>query len=165
MPSVRRRIYCDANVFLSYVNELPGRVGDIDAMFAEAQRGEIQIITSTLTVAEVAFATVEQDAKATDPAIQARIDALWELGSPFQLVDFHLLIAEKARDLQRLGLPLGWKGLRSIDAMHLATAQHEQVDELNTYDAKLPRYASLIGCPIREPQPSQPQLGLGSTPP
>lgn len=158
----RLRLYWDACVFLSYINELPDRLPDIEALLDEAKRGEIQIITSTVSVAEVAFGAAEQDARALDPAVAERIDSLWALGSPVQLVDLHLLITEEAKALRRTGVPQGWTGLRTADALHLATAKHEAVDELNTYSKDLRRYATAIGRPIRPPVATQPQLGLGS---
>jgi predicted nucleic acid-binding protein len=161
MPKTIRRIYWDASAFMAYINEVPDRVAEVEAMLAEARRGEIQIITSVLTIAEVALAESEILGRALDPAIEAKIDALWAPGSPVQLVEAHQIIAEKARELQRNGATQGWTGLRSMDAMHLATAQHEGVDEVHTYDSKWPKYAPAIGCPISRPFASTPQLGLG----
>jgi predicted nucleic acid-binding protein len=156
MPSKPLRFYWDANVFLSYINLREDRLAPIDEYLAQARRGDVQIITSVITVAEVAFATTEQDARALDPDVQARIERLWALGSPVQLVDLHMLIAERARDMQRAGVSAGWTGLRSVDAMHLATAAHEHVDEFHTYDErKLDRYAPVIGCRVGHPAPPQ----------
>lgn len=160
MPKPVRRLYWCSNVFLSYINELKDRVPDIEALLASAKRGEIQIVTSVLSVAEVAFATSEQDSKALDSDVGSRIQTLWVLGSPIQLVEFHLLIAEGAQALRRLGVPASWTGLRSVDAMHLATAKHESVDGVHTYDEKLYRYAPEIGCPIGPPIADEPLLGL-----
>ncbi len=164
MPD-RVRLYWDACVFLSYINELPDRLRDIEALLEQAQRGEIQIVTSVVSVAEVAFAASEQQAHALDDKQEERIARLWALGSPVQLVDVHMLVAEKARLIQRSGVPEGWTGLRSPDAIHLATAQHEDVTEVNTYDPGWDKYASVIGRPIRRPVAVQPQLGLASEPP
>lgn len=163
MPD-RVRLYWDACVFLSYINEMPDRLPDIEALLEQAQRGEIQIVTSVVSVAEVAFAASEQQARALDEKQEDRIARLWALGSPIQLVDVHLLIAEKARALQRAGVPQGWTGLRSPDAIHLATAQHEEVAEVNTYDPGWYKYASVIGRPIKRPVAVQPQLGLSVSP-
>lgn len=157
----RVRLYWDANVFLSYINAISDRLRDIEAILEQARRGEIQIITSVISVAEVAFAASEQQSRALDSDTEERIDALWALGSPVQLVDVHLLIAEKAKALQRAGVPQAWTGLRSCDAMHLATAQHEEVQEMHTYEPRLERYAAAIGRPVRRPIAAQPLLGLG----
>jgi hypothetical protein len=53
MPANPRRIYFDANVFLAYVGNEAGRADTVQALLDEARRGEIEIVTSVLSVAEV----------------------------------------------------------------------------------------------------------------
>lgn len=66
MPEVPR-VYWDANVFLSYVNEYADRVQEIEALLEEGKRGEIELLTSTVSVVEVAFGAVEQKQAALSP--------------------------------------------------------------------------------------------------
>jgi predicted nucleic acid-binding protein len=164
MPS-KRTLYWDACVMLSYINRDKDRIGDLDALLAEAARNEVVIISSVLSVAEVAFAAVERTGKALDDKQVERIDKLWAPIGQIRLVEFHVLIAEGARDIQRLGVPEGWTGLRSIDAMHLATARQEGVDAFHTYEPKLLKWAAKVGYPIIEPFATQPLLGLEVSPP
>ena len=164
MPS-KPTWYWDACVMLSYVNKDEDRIGDLDAMLAEAARNEISIITSVLSVAEVAFAAVERTGQALDDEQVERIDKLWAPIGHIRLVEFHVLIAERARNIQRLGVSEGWTGLRSIDAMHLATAYQESVDAFHTYDPKLTRWAVKVGYSITEPLATRPLLGLDAAPP
>lgn len=147
-------------MFMSFINEIPTGCRTWRRCSNRRAVVRCKIVTSVISVAEVAFAAREQRARTLDPEQEARIGALWELGAPVQLVDVHLLIAEGARTLQRAGVPSGMTGLRSADAIHLATAQHEDVTEVNTYD-DWDRYAAVIGRPIRRPIASQPLLGLG----
>jgi predicted nucleic acid-binding protein len=146
---------------LSYVNEEPGRVNDVDALLGEASRGQIVIITSVLSVAEVAFSAAERTGKALDPVAEAKIDKLWAPVGPIRLVEFHVLIAEKAKALRRSGLSVpDMPRLTSVDAMHLATAQHEKVLVCHTYEPRLTKWAGLAGVAVSVPLPTQPTLGL-----
>jgi predicted nucleic acid-binding protein len=157
--------YWDSCVFLSYINgDDPSRMQNISALLEDAEKGKLRIATSTLSVAEVAYARQEQDNAILDPIIEAQIDALWTIGGPVTLADVSPLVAESARDLIRLGIPMQpdqWK-LKPEDAIHLATAQLLQVDAVHTYDDKWDRYASIIGQPVSRPVASNPQLGLPS---
>lgn len=55
MPANPRRIYFDANVFLAYVGNEQGRADTVQALLDEARRDEIEIVTSVLSIAEVAY--------------------------------------------------------------------------------------------------------------
>jgi predicted nucleic acid-binding protein len=112
--------YWDACVFLSYINgERDGRP-DIDALLNRSGV-EFQIVTSALSIVEVASARVEQDAKALDEEIGKKINALWE-SSKIHVVEFYPLLAHEARALMRQAVERSVK-LKPMDAMHLATAR------------------------------------------
>lgn len=160
MPDKVPVIYWDACCLLSYINEVEDRMPHLEAILAQAQRGEIHLITSVLSVAEVAFGAVEQQGHALDDETEERIGSLWEPSSPVRLIEFHILIAERAKDILRAGLTQGWTGLRSIDAMHLATAQNEGATAFHTYDGKLEKYGPVIGCHIGPAETDAPQLGI-----
>jgi predicted nucleic acid-binding protein len=125
MADVASRFYWDANVFLSYVNQLPGRTPDLDALLEQARSRRIEIISSTLTIVEVAFAAEEQLGGPLSPEIEDGIDSLWRAPSPAKLVEFSTIIARRARELIRLTRERGWS-LKPADAIHLATAQQWQ---------------------------------------
>ena len=59
-------IYWDANVFLSYVNGMPEHLPTLDTLLEGSASGNIKIYTSTLSVAEVAFATSEREQRTLD---------------------------------------------------------------------------------------------------
>lgn len=151
-------VYWDANVFLSYINGDAARLPDIDSLLAQSG-SDFQIITSALSVVEVAFAKIEQDGRALDDATERKIDALWEPASPVQLVEFYPLLANEARALIRQAIPRGWS-LKPADAIHLATARRMAVTTFHTYD-DLSRYTDLVGFPIGPPQATQPRLPEG----
>ena len=72
-------IYWDANVFLSYVNGMPEHLPTLDALLeSSASGGGIRIYTSTLSVAEVAFAASEQKQGTLDSTMEQKIDGLWK---------------------------------------------------------------------------------------
>lgn len=150
-------VYWDANVFLSYINGVADRLPDIDALLAKSG-AEFQIVTSALSIVEVAFGKIEQDGRALDEETERKIDALWEPPSPIQLAEFYPLLAHEARALIRQAVPRGWN-LKPADAMHLATARRLAATVFHTYD-DLARFAELIGIPIEAPRSTQPELGL-----
>jgi predicted nucleic acid-binding protein len=134
-------------------------VPDIAALLAEGDRREREIVTSTLTVTEVAFATQEKRAGALDPAVERRIDALWRPPSPVRLADFHVGIAEEARRLMREAIRHGWRRLKPGDAIHLATAVDLAADVLHTYNVDdFARWGPLLGMLIGPPEATQPEL-------
>ena len=150
-------VYWDANVFLSYINGDADRLPDIDALLANSG-AEFQIVTSALSIVEVAFGKLEQDGRALDEETERKINALWEPPSPIRLAEFYPLLAHEARALIRQAIPRGWS-LKPADAMHLATARRVAATAFHTYD-DLARYRDLIGIPIEVPRPAQPELGL-----
>ena len=156
-------VYWDANVFLSYINGVPERLPTLDALLeSSASGGGIRIYTSTLSVTEVAFATSEQKRGVLDPAMEQKIDSLWEPSGPVTLADFHIGIGRQARDLMRGAITNRWS-LKPYDANHLATAQwlskmDISVDEFHTYDDRLVKYGSIVGFKIVRPYISAPKL-------
>jgi predicted nucleic acid-binding protein len=160
MPERKPRIYWDACVFLSFINGLPDRLPEIETLLLEAEKETIELLTSTLSIVEVAFAATEQSQHMLDEGAKEKIDKLWfPSSSPVKLVEFHRLIAEDARDLMRKALAKGWS-LKPLDAVHLSSAQRMAVDEFHTYDNKLYKYHELVGCRIQQPFVAQPGIFL-----
>jgi predicted nucleic acid-binding protein len=71
------RIYWDSNVFLSYINGLSDRLPEIETLLLEAEKDTIELLTSTLSIVEVAYATAEKDQHALDDQTEERINKLW----------------------------------------------------------------------------------------
>ena len=71
--------------------------------------------------------------------------------SPVKLVEMDVGTAYEARNIVRRARIAGFT-LRSIDAIHLATALLAQVTEIHTYEpVKLPRLATMMGIKIVKP--------------
>jgi predicted nucleic acid-binding protein len=154
-------LYWDADVFLSFINGDAARLPDIRQLLEAAGKGEIEILTSVFTIAEVAFAASEKQSGAVDAETEARIDKLWAPASPVGLVEFHVLIANRARNLIREGVSRGWS-LKPPDAIHLSTAQTVRASALHTYNlGDFAKWAAVIGCPVEEPKAAQQALPTG----
>lgn len=55
-----RRVYWDACVFLSYINGVANRLPTIEELLRLARADEFELLTSSLSHAEVAFAEIEK---------------------------------------------------------------------------------------------------------
>jgi predicted nucleic acid-binding protein len=150
-----QRIYWDACVFLSYINGVADRLPIIDELLNKARAGEFELLTSSLSHAEVAFAESEKDEGQLDPEIEEKIDDLWRPGGPVKTVEFYDLIGLEARQLVRQGISQGWGLLKPNDAMHLATAVRMEVTEMQTYDERLLKWDGHLAFSIREPVVAQ----------
>ncbi len=164
MPDTRRALYWDANVFLSYINEMPDRIQVLDALLQDStsDHGTIKLYTSEFSRVEVAFAASEQKQRSLDEEIEQRIDSLWTDPGALVLVEFHSGIGQTARTLMRHALTNGWS-LKPPDAIHLATAQWLSsvgltVDEFHTYDNSLVKYGPIVEFSIMEPYAPQPRM-------
>ena len=153
--------YWDACVLLAYIGDEAGRAATIDEALRRARAGDIVILTSVVTITEVAFAADEKAAGELDPAIEALIGELWKPASPIKLVEFYPQLAADARDLMRGALPRNHR-LSPVDAIHLATARRHHVAEFHTYDEGLQKYATHVGLAIVEPtNPQEPLFEEG----
>lgn len=157
MPDTPRH-YWDACVFLSYINGIADRLPDIDALLEEARQKRIEIVTSSISITEVAHGAMEQTGEPLDWAVDEKIDRLWTPPSPVQVVEFYRSIAYRAKGLVRRGMAEDRK-LKPMDAIHLSTALQLGAQELNTYDGHLLRWNShLPELLIRRPIATMPQL-------
>jgi predicted nucleic acid-binding protein len=166
MPEAPRYIYWDSSCFVSLISGEPDRLPVLAAIMDQAakSKGQLFIITSMISVTEVAYSVQEHHGRQLDQDVEDRIDGLWRDENVLRLVEFHELIAREARALIRGGVPQGWSGLRGADAIHLATAKFMQAVECHTYEQRVwHRYADVIGCPVLEPRALKPFLpGLES---
>jgi len=156
------RIYWDANVLLSYLNAIPDCLAVIDELLRRSRANEIELVTSSLSLVEVAFARAEKDAQHLDAHVEELIDGLWAPGSPIKTVEFYDLIAYDARSLIRQGITQGWGNLKPIDAIHVATAQHIAVSEFHTYCHRIQAWNGHVAFPIVEPQTPQAMMDTGA---
>lgn len=156
MSANPNRLYWDSCVFLDYINANPDHLPTIDALLAQATRGEIIIMTSVVSITEVSFAQVEKTG-GFEQAHADRIDDLWTDQNVVRMVDFFPALAYRARNVMREVIGGGGK-LRPMDAIHLASAVHAQCSVLHTYDVGLIGLSGRFSIVIKEPE--TPQLGL-----
>ncbi len=161
MPADLRRLYFDANVFLAYVSDEDGRADTVQALLDEARRAEILILTSVLSIAEVAYGAHERDQGLTEAGEEA-IEELWTPSSPITLVDVSQAVTRNARTIIRVAKIQGLSGFRGADAVHLATARMFDCDVIFTYEgeARRMRWQQVAGIPVSEPVTDTPQLDL-----
>jgi predicted nucleic acid-binding protein len=146
------RFYWDACVFLSYINAVPDRVAVVEDFLSRSRLGKIEIVTSTLSLVEVAFGAIEKSTNTLDPAIEAKIDSLWRDRKAVKLAEVHELLERDARGLIRFALQNGWS-LKPPDAIHLATAKNLGVAQIHTYEkTKWKKYEPAVGIEICEPE-------------
>ena len=154
-----RRVYWDANVSLSYLNDVADRVPTIEELLKQARAEEIELLTSSISRVEISFLQSEKDGETLDEDAEGAIEAFWSPGSPIKTVEFYDLIADSARALMRQGIEQGWGNLKPMDAIHLATAQRMEVAEMHSYDDRVKKWSGHLGFPITDAQTAQGILG------
>lgn len=143
-------------------------MADIDALLGEARRGEVEIVTSAVSITEVAFGSVERDQNALLPEVQAKINRLWLPSSPVKLAEVSQLVVEDAREIMRDAIAQGKKVAKLMDAIHVSTARRLEADILHTYDEDLQKIAARVGLVSAAPIPTRGQqlpmdYGAGSS--
>lgn len=158
MPASRSYVYWDACVFIDYLQKAPSRIAVLDSIVAEARNGPLLLVTSTLSMVEVAFAEGERRQGALDAEKLRTIDDMWADRSIILLVEFNPVIAIEAREIVRRGFAEG-RSLQASDAVHLATARNMDVADFHTYDSDLLRWNG-IWFPVRNPFTMRPLLPM-----
>jgi len=154
-------IYWDSCIFLSYINDEPKRVNIIEDVWRNILNDKKKVLTSTISIVEVAHGSEEKIQWKLDPNIISIIDQIWTDPS-INLVEFNGSIAEIARELIRNSLPKK-RVLKSKDAIHLATAiwineHYRSIKEFFTYDEGLVKFGPEVGFNICQPYTLQPSL-------
>ena len=164
MPNDPILTYWDANLFLDYVSNTPGRIDILDALIAESRSGDTQIATSILSISEAAYSEAEKEARQADPLVEEALNMMFGDYSLLTLIEYDQLIAVRARSLMRRTLSLEGS-LKPADAIHLASAEHIGADIVYSFDAKLQRRSiELDSGPVETPRVSQPRLpGIDSS--
>ena len=134
MPSSGKRYYWDANVFITLISNLntPNARADrqnVSLFIQEAMDGQIEIVTSAITIIEV-LDTKENLTKPVPERIRQKVRDLFE--EPYITV----VIADAARAAEARELRWGYPWLRTPDALHVASAVYARVDGMHTYDGR-----------------------------
>ena len=142
--------YWDANIFTAYIKKEEGRCKTIEGLLEDCDNGDCIIWTSTLSIAEVTKGNTEAG-KIVPMRTQNNIDALWEPPSKIKLIEVSQMVVKEARNVIRAIHGNQKTGIRSVDAIHLASAIHKDIKEVHTYDSKLPGFAGILDLDIKEP--------------
>lgn len=148
-------IYWDSDAFLGWLQEEEGKVDLCRATLERAKSGEVLIVTSALTMAEVLW--MKKAPKITQD--KADIVQRFFRKSYIRVHNVTRAISEQAQLLV-------WQhNIKPKDAIHLATAVHLKVSTLETFDRGFIGKSGLVGDPlvtIHKPQPAtQGTLDLG----
>lgn len=149
--------YLDASAVLAFLNNEAGRAEDLEALFEEAEQGNVRLVASTITLAEVAYIRAS-DAK-SDSEMDARIDDLLVERGIIGLIECTEDIARGARRYVRPGAGQTQR-LKPLDAIHLSSAAAVGVDYFLTYDSDFDVLAPDVDFEITKPAPAQPKLDL-----
>lgn len=147
------RRYWDSNCFLAWLQSEEGRHETCQDVLTLAERGEVEIVTSVLTLTEV-LRLRPKDALPSER--RSSVEALFNRPS-IRTMMLTRRLAEMARDLV-------WDhGVAPKDAIHVASALAAKVDVLNTFDDPLVGKSGSIGNPplvIEIPTVTAPELDL-----
>ena len=162
MPDKAPRVYVDANVLLAYVANEENRADTVQSILEDARRSRITLLTSVLSITEVAYVPTDSG-DGVSPEGEAAIDELWTPASPVTLVDVSETAAQEARSLIRRARETRVGGVRSADALHLASAKLHACERFFTYEneATRQRWDTLIDADVTEPFADSPQLDFG----
>lgn len=137
-------VYWDSCCFISFLEgEERGR--DLVGIIQRAQRGELKIITSALTLTEVL------GNKGATPEKRLKIKEAMSSDNGILFVDLNEHLAKDARDFI-------WSHdyhNHSKDAVHIATALYyshvKRLDEIHSFDDDLLKFDGKLGVPIIKP--------------
>lgn len=144
--------YWDANLFLYRINRDAQHSYILDSLYRLAESGEHPIVTSELSIVEVAFAERERLDPAIRDGVLAEIDALLHSSPAVELIPIDADLLGEARELvRRAAFARGEGGLQAADAIHLAAAARANASVFFTWDSRLLRAPKVIEVPLQEP--------------
>jgi predicted nucleic acid-binding protein len=131
--------YWDTVCFLGVLNEEADKLSACRAVIGEAEKGNVRIVTSALTIAEVLWPKgrpLELPAEKAE-VVQGFFQHEWIV-----VRDIDRFVAERARAFV-------WEhdALHPKDALHVATALDAGVEQFDTFDSGLIGLSGQIGNP------------------
>lgn len=131
-------------MYLGWLQSEPGKAELCEGTLHRADLGEVLIVTSTLTIAEVLWMRNAPPI----PKEKAEIVRRFFRRSCMRLRNVTRVVSENAQELV-------WDhGVKPKDAIHVATALEAKVQALETFDEGLLKKSGIIGTPpllIRKP--------------
>jgi predicted nucleic acid-binding protein len=134
------RVYVDSSALVKRVSHETGSADVRRAMNASAASGA-EFVTSALARVEVSR------------AMRARMDSVppADVATAAHEAMVGVAVTDLTRPILESARVIGPPVLRSLDAIHLATAVALGVDELWTYDVRMANIAEELGIPVRAP--------------
>lgn len=139
-------IYWDSDAFLGWLQAEPGKADLCAGTLKRADQGEVLILTSALTIAEVLW----MRGAPMIPQEKADIVRKFFRRSYLRVRNVTRAVSESAQDL------VWTQNVRPKDAIHVATSLDAGVAALETFDDFLLKKSGTIGNPgllIRKPLP------------
>lgn len=124
-----QRLYIETAPFIYYIEEHPAYITQMDAIMEVVESKPIEVFSSVITLTEVLYQPVKMGNRKLE---QEYRDILVNSGS-YRLIPVNLQIAESAADLRVR------HGLRTPDALHVASAIHARCDAFLTNDMGIKR--------------------------
>jgi predicted nucleic acid-binding protein len=150
----RPRCYWDSSCFIAWLKPEPERRSKCQEVLRAAERGEIQIVTSAISLVEVI--------KLDKGPLQITQEKEKKIRNFF--LHEYIVVVQLTRKLGESARSLIWsKGLRPKDAIHAATAISETIADLHTFDSDFLKLDGKVGKPalaINEPHTLQGVLPL-----
>ena len=152
----------DANVFIAFLANEVRRAPVVASLLEDAERGRIELLTSVLSVTEVAFLASDHASGGAPSAEEDTIAELWVPESPVKLTEISMRVAERARDIVRMARRSDMKGVKPPDAIHLASAEVHGCQHFFTYEGETTReqWEHWVAPAVNEPYTDNPQLDL-----
>jgi predicted nucleic acid-binding protein len=136
MATTRRR-YWDSDCFIGWLAAEPDKVDDCRTVIRAAERGELVIVTSSLSIAEVVKLRHHKPIPLADAE---RVRKFFR--QPY------IVVRELDRFLGEEAQSMVWDhDVDPKDAVHVATALRVGVEQLDTFDEKLIGKSGVIGNP------------------
>lgn len=133
MATVRSKYYWDACVWIELITQSDNgdRFKRCSHIFSKAQKGEVELWTSTFTLTEVYKRKCNSDFKTLPKSKDDKFEAFFKSGLVKPIL-LDIQVAQVARRLCREHLALR----KPQDAVHIASCIVYNVGELHTFDQK-----------------------------
>lgn len=154
-------VYLDACCFIAFFANEEGRADVIASLLEESLAKKIRVVTSVLSITEVAFLESEKSSRILKPDVEQRFDDVFNDRSIIGLIEYSKITAHKARQVVRQSVAIkDLPNIKAADAIHIASALDIGADNFFTYDEKLLRHEKTFGIAIHKPFVEQPRLDM-----